>query len=168
MFSKMMMIGSIEDYSDKIEALKSCIEEADAVFIGAGAGLSTSAGNVYTGERFMKYCSDFYEKYGITDFYSGSFYPFETREEYWGWYCRLIWVNRFKDVPLPVYEMVLDLVKDKNYHVITTNVDHCFQKAGFDKERLFYTQGDYGLAQSPDPCNQETYDTYDLNRKMVE
>ena len=135
--------------------------------IGAGAGLSTSAGFVYTGERFEKYFSDFAEKYGIQDMYSGGFYPFATPEEHWAYWSRYIYINRYMDAPKPVYDDLLKLVQDKDYFVITTNVDHCFQKAGFDKKRLFYTQGDYGLFQCSEPCCQETFDNEAVIREMV-
>ncbi|MBQ2155355.1 MAG: Sir2 silent information regulator family NAD-dependent deacetylase, partial [Clostridiales bacterium] len=149
---------STEDYSDKIKRLKNALDEADAVIIGAGAGMSTSAGFTYSGERFDRYFSDFGEKYGFKDMYSGGFYPYPTPEEMWAYWSRYIFINRYMDAPKPVYEALLELVKDKDYFVITTNVDHCFQKAGFDKHRLFYTQGDYGLFQCSEPCQQVTYD----------
>ena len=136
--------------------------------IGAGAGLSTAAGFAYNGERFKKYFSDFAEKYGIKDMYSGGFYPFPTQEEFWAYWSRYIYINRYMDAPKPVYDDLLKLVADKDYFVITTNVDHCFQKAGFDKKRLFYTQGDYGLFQCSEPCCQETFDNESVIRQMIE
>ena len=136
--------------------------------IGAGAGLSTSAGYEYSGERFEKYFSDFEEKYGFHDMYSGGFYPYKTPEELWAFWSRYICINRYVDAPKPVYEELLKLVGDKDYFVITTNVDHCFQKAGFDKKRLFYTQGDYGLFQCSEPCCQETFDNEREIRLMYE
>lgn len=167
MFLKKKMKESTGDYSDKITELKEKISEADAVVIGAGSGLSTSAGFVYSGERFKQYFSDFEEKYDFHDMYSGGFYPYETLEEYWAYWSRYIYINRYMDAPKPVYERLLELVKDKDYFAITTNVDHCFQKAGFEKKRLFYTQGDYGLFQCSEPCCQETYDNEEAVRKMV-
>ena len=159
---------STGNYSDSIQRLKQALSEADAVVIGAGAGLSTSAGFTYSGERFEKYFSDFGEKYGFSDMYSGGFYPYETPEEMWAYWSRYIFINRYEDAPKPVYEHLLELVKDKDYFVITTNVDHCFQKAGFDKKRLFYTQGDYGLFQCSEPCLNVTYDNEVMIRNMVE
>ena len=141
------MKGFTASCSGQIEQLKQALETADAVLIGAGSGLSTSAGLIYSGERFERYFSDFHQKYGITDIYSGGFYPFDTLEEYWAWWSRHIFYNRYVDAPLPVYQVLLALVKDKDYFVLTTNVDHQFQRSGFDKKRLFYTQGDYGLWQ---------------------
>lgn len=154
-------------FSDKAETLREKIDGADAVAIGAGAGLSTSAGLTYSGERFEKYFSDFKAKYGIADMYSGGFYPFETLEEYWAWWSRQIYINRYDVSPGKPYTDLLELVKDKDYFVLTTNVDHQFQLAGFDKKRLFYTQGDYGLWQCSKPCHSETYDNEETVRKMI-
>lgn len=157
----------MQDYSKQIDKLRNALENADAVLIGAGAGLSTSAGLTYSGERFYKYFSDFHEKYGINDMYSGGFYPYDTLEEYWAWWSRHIYYNRYVAPPKPVYNELYKLVKYKNYFVLTTNVDHCFQKAGFDKQRLFYMQGDYGLMQCSIPCHDKTYDNEELICRMV-
>ena len=150
-----------------MERLKAALQDCDAVVIGAGSGLSTAAGFTYTGERFEKYFSDFAAKYGIKDMYSGGFYPFPTQEEFWAYWSRYIYINRYQDAPKPVYDDLSKLVADKDYFVITTNVDHCFQKAGFDKKRLFYTQGDYGLFQCSEPCCQEAFDNEAVIREMV-
>ena len=158
MFSRIQTTKSTENVSDNIEKLKEKIHTADAVVIGAGAGLSTAAGFTYSGDRFEKYFSDFQKKYGFEDMYSGGFYPYQTPEEHWAYWSRYIYINRYMDAPEPVYENLLKLAADKDYFVITTNVDHCFQKAGFDKKRLFYTQGDYGLFQCSEPCCRETFD----------
>ncbi len=158
MFSKIQTTKSTENISDNIEKLKEKIRTADAVVIGAGAGLSTAAGFTYSGERFEKYFSDFQKKYGFKDMYSGGFYPYQTPEEHWAYWSRYIFVNRYMDPPSDLYNKLYEAIKDKDYFVITTNVDHCFQKAGFDKKRLFYTQGDYGLFQCSEPCCQETFD----------
>ena len=168
MFSKMSITKSTGNYSDNIQRLREALDKADAVVIGAGAGLSTAAGFAYTGERFDRYFSDFAGKYGFSDMYSGGFYPFAAQEEFWAYWSRYIFINRYADAPKPVYENLLSLVHDRDYFVITTNVDHCFQKAGFDKERLFYTQGDYGLFQCSGPCCQETFDNEDTIRQMME
>ena len=154
--------------SEPIERLKAVLQDCDAVVIGAGSGLSTAAGFTYTGKRFEKYFSDFAAKHGIQDMYSGGFYPFATPEEHWAYWSRYIYINRYQDAPKPVYEDLLNLVRDKDYFVITTNVDHCFQKAGFDKKRLFYTQGDYGLFQCSEPCCQETFENETVIREMME
>ena len=155
------------DCSAQTEKLRAALDEADALVIGAGAGLSTSAGFTYDGERFRKYFADFEAKYGFHDMYSGGFYPYATPEEHWAYWSRYILINRYTDAPKPVYENLLRLVRDKDYFVITTNVDHCFQKAGFDKKRLFYTQGDYGLFQCSEPCCRETWDNEAVIRHMV-
>ena len=149
------------------QRLRQALDQADTVIIGAGAGLSASAGFSYSGERFRKYFGDFAEKYGIRDMYSGGFYPFESPEEYWAYWSRYIFINRYMDAPKPVYENLRKLLADKDYFVLTTNVDHCFQKAGFDKERLFYTQGDYGLFQCKEPCCARTYDNEAVIRQMA-
>lgn len=166
MFSGRMTMTSTADFSAEITRLKDALKAADAVLIGAGAGLSTAAGFTYTGERFEKYFSDFKEKYGFTDMYSGGFYPFETPEEHWAYWSRYIYINRYADADNGVYKKLFELVKDKDYFVLTTNVDHQFQKACFDKKRLFYTQGDYGLFQCSEPCHNKTYDNEKIIRKM--
>lgn len=168
MFLKKKIIKSTNDYWDSLKELKEQIENADAIIIGAGSGLSTSAGLEYGGKRFYDNFSDFAEKYGLQDMYSAGFYPFETLEEYWGYWSRHIYLNRYQAIPNRVYDDLLSLVKDKDYFVLTTNVDHCFQKAGFDKKRLFYTQGDYGLFQCSKACQQETYDNETQIEHMVE
>ena len=152
---------------NEIDRLWAVLDHADTVVIGAGAGLSTSAGFTYDGARFEKYFSDFAAKYGIRDMYSGGFYPFPTQEEFWAYWSRYIFINRYQNAPKLVYDDLLKLVQNKDYFVITTNVDHCFQKAGFDKKRLFYTQGDYGLFQCSEPCCQETFENEAMIREMV-
>ena len=158
MFSGSRIPPSAVGGKDQIEALGQALEAADAVIVGAGAGLSASAGLTYDGERFERYFSDFQAKYGIRDMYSGGFYPFDSLEEYWAWWSRQILHNRYERAPRPVYDDLLALVGERDYFVLTTNVDHQFQLAGFDKKRLFYTQGDYGLWQCSQPCHQATYD----------
>lgn len=167
MFSRIQTMKSTENISDNIEKLKEKIRTANAVVIGAGAGLSTAAGFTYSGERFEKYFSDFRKKYGFEDMYSGGFYPYQTPEEHWAYWSRYIFVNRYMDPPTDLYNKLYKSVKDKDYFVITTNVDHCFQKAGFDKKRLFYTQGDYGLFQCNEPCCQETFDNEAIVLEML-
>lgn len=168
MFSRTATIKSTSAYCDKILRLKQELSTADTVLIGAGAGLSTSAGFTYTGKRFEDNFEDFIKKYGFRDMYSGGFYPFDTLEKYWAYWSRYIYINRYLDIPKNVYGDLLKLVEEKDYFVVTTNVDHCFQKAGFDKHRLFYTQGDYGLWQCSKPCCQKTYDNEAIVRKMVD
>ena len=168
MCSRKKITDTTVNCSDNICKLRKALDGAETVAIGAGAGLSTSAGFTYSGERFEKYFSDFKERYGFTDMYSGGFYPYKTKEEFWAYWSRYIYVNRYTDPPKPVYSVLLSLVKDKDYFVITTNVDHCFQKAGFDKARLFYTQGDYGLFQCTGPCCREAFDNEKMIRAMME
>lgn len=168
MYSKTATMKSTSAYWEKIEKVRDKMESAEAIVIGAGAGLSASAGFIYTGRRFIKYFQDFFQEYHFQDMYSGGFYPYDTLEEHWAYWSRYIYINRYMDAPKPVYDKLYELVKDKDYFVLTTNVDHCFQKAGFHKDRLFYTQGDYGLFQCSTPCHQMTYDNKDLIRKMVE
>ena len=167
MFGGTKITQSTGNYSDNIKKLKKALAECDAVVIGAGAGLSTSAGLTYSGDRFEKYFFDFKEKFGITDMYSGGFYPFPNEETLWAWWARHIYFNRYIDSPKPVYENLLSLVKDKDYFVLTTNVDHRFQRAGFEKKRLFYTQGDYGLFQSVDPKIKKTFDNEEWVTKAI-
>ncbi|MDD3795049.1 MAG: Sir2 silent information regulator family NAD-dependent deacetylase [Lachnospiraceae bacterium] len=168
MFSNRLITKFTGNCSDKVKRLREKINTADAVVIGAGAGLSTSAGFTYSGERFHKLFGDFAEKYSIPDMYAGGFYPFDTLEEYWAWWSRHIYYNRYIHAPKPVYSNLFKLIKDKDYFVLTTNVDHQFQRAGFDKHRLFYTQGDYGLFQCSKPCHQKTYDNEAAVAQMLE
>lgn len=168
MYLRNVTTKSTRNYSEDIKILKDKIENADAIVVGAGAGLSTAAGFIYNGETFKKYTFDFIKEYGISDFYSGGFYPFPTKEIMWAYWSRNIYVNRYLDAPKDTYKKVLNLLKGKDYFVITTNVDHQFQKAGIDKKRLFYTQGDYGLFQSVDKNNNKTYDNEEIIYKMLE
>ncbi len=162
------MLRTERKTEQKVIALQEALKQADTILIGAGAGLSASAGFAYGGEQFHRYFADFEEKYGFHDMYSGGFYPFPTLEEHWAYWSRFVFLNRYCDPPKPVYQNLLELMKDKDYFVLTTNVDHCFQKVGFDKHRLFYTQGDYGLWQCSKPCHDKTYDNEDVVRQMVE
>ncbi|MCI9595572.1 MAG: Sir2 silent information regulator family NAD-dependent deacetylase [Lachnospiraceae bacterium] len=167
MCSRTTTIKSTSSCWGNIKKTKKLIENADAVVIGAGAGLSTSAGFTYSGKRFEDNFPDFIEKYGFKDMYSAGFYPYDTLEEYWAYWSRYIFINRYQNTPKDVYTDLYKLVKNKDYFVLTTNVDHCFQKAGFDKHRLFYTQGDYGLLQCSKPCHNKTYENESLVHKMV-
>lgn len=167
MFLKNKTEKYTKNYLEQIDKLNKAIKQADTIVIGAGAGLSTSAGFTYSGERFEKYFDDFIKKYGFENMYSEGFYAFESLEEHWAYWSRYIYINRYVNPPKPLYENILKLIKDKDYFVITTNVDHCFQKAGFDKKRLFYTQGDYGLFQCIEPCCQETYNNEEIIKAMI-
>ena len=167
MCSEMMIMNFTKDFSAEIERLKNETKNADCIVIGAGAGLSTAAGFTYSSERFEKYFSDFIEKYGFKDMYTGGFYPFDSLEEHWAYWSRYIYINRYMNIENGTYKHLWELVKDKDYFVLTTNVDHQFQKAGFDKERIFYTQGDYGLFQCSEPCCQETFDNEAIVLEML-
>lgn len=167
MFSRIKTGKFTKDYWDKIRELKNEIEQSDAILIGAGSGLSTSAGLEYGGKRFRDNFSDYADKYGLKDMYSAGFYHYDTLEEYWAYWSKHIYLNRYKAVIGKPYTDLLKLIKDKDYFVLTTNVDHCFQRAGFDKQRLFYTQGDYGLWQCSKPCHHQTYDNELKVKKMI-
>lgn len=163
--------GLTDDTGSRTETLaklRQALDTADAVVVGAGAGLSASAGFVYSGERFQRYFFDFAARFGIRDMYSGGFYPFPDAETRWAWWARLIYFNRYVLAPKPVYDALLRLTEGKNLFVITTNVDHQFQRAGFDKSRLFYTQGDYGLFQPVSGTPRETYDNEDWVMRAME
>jgi len=154
--------------ADYLAKILEKIESVDAILAGIGAGMSTSAGFEYSGERFERYFFDFKEKYDIKDMYEGGFYPFSSLEEYWAWWARQIYYNRYGVEIGKPYRDLLKILKDKNYFVLTTNVDHQIQKAGFDKAKLFYTQGDYGLWQCSTPCHNKTYDNQEKVRMMIE
>lgn len=167
MFIKTKTMKSINSFSAQTEQLAGYLSGADAVIIGAGAGLSVSAGYTYSGKRFEDNFSDFIRKYGFKDMYSAGFYPYDTLEEFWAYWSRYIYLNRYVPANGTVYNDLYEIVKDMDYFVLTTNVDHAFQKSGFDKHRLFYTQGDYGLWQCSRPCCQKTYDNEEAVRRMV-
>ena len=162
----MKLFGSA--YEKGIKKLRSAIEAADAIVVGAGAGLSTAAGLTYAGERFERHFADFIEKYGFTDMYSAGFYPFPTEEERWAYWSRHIWYNRYVEPPKDTYAKLLRLLDGKDFFVLTTNVDHQFQQVGFPRARLFYTQGDYGLWQCSKPCHDKTYDNHETVKRMIE
>ena len=167
MYLKKSTINCTKEYLKQIENIKHKIAEADAIVVGAGAGLSTSAGLTYSGERFNKYFGDFEKKYGFHDMYSGSFYSFPSLEIFWAFWSRNIYYNRYDQSPGEPFLDLLKIVSKKDYFVITTNVDHQFQRAGFDKDRLFYSQGDYGLWQCSVPCHKKTYDNENTVRAML-
>ena len=168
MFFSRLTRQSTQNFSTQIDKLRAALAMADAVVVGAGAGLSTAAGYTYSGPRFSRLFGDFAARYGFSDMYSGGFYPYDTLEEHWAFWSRYVMCNRYDPIPGRVYQQLLDLLCDRDYFVLTTNVDHCFQRAGFDKQRLFYTQGDYGLFQCSRPCCQETWDNEDVIRAMVD
>ena len=159
MFLKRKMNGSTNSYSDKILQIKEKISQADAVIIGAGAGLSTSAGFVYTGERFKKYFSDFKEKYGFSDMYSGGFYPYKTLEKHWGYWCRYIYINRYVDAPKQVYQNLYELVKEKDYFVLIVEDNG----AGMSRERLEAVRE--GMNQKSQ-TEKDIYALYNVNERI--
>ena len=142
---------------DKIQLLRQLIADADYVLIGAGAGLSAAAGLDYAGEDFRREFREWIDRYGITDLYAASFYPFQTEEELWACWAKHIWFARYRPEALPLYRLLWDVVKQKDYFVITTNVDAQFEKAGFDKDRIFATQGDYAYFQPQSGSPRELY-----------
>ena len=168
MFFSRLTRQSTQNFSTQIDKLRAALAMADAVVVGAGAGLSTAAGYTYSGPRFSRLFGDFTARYGFSDMYSGGFYPYDTLEEHWAFWSRYVMCNRYDPIPGRVYQQLLNLLRGRDYFVLTTNVDHCFQRAGFDKQRLFYTQGDYGLFQCSRPCCQETWDNEDAIRTMVD
>ena len=168
MFFSRLTRQSTPNFSTQVDKLRAALATADAVVVGAGAGLSTAAGYTYSGPRFSRLFGDFAARYGFSDMYSGGFYPYDTLEEHWAFWSRYVMCNRYDPIPGHVYQQLLDLLRGRDYFVLTTNVDHCFQRAGFDKQRLFYTQGDYGLFQCSRPCCQETWDNEDVIRAMVD
>ena len=168
MFFSRLTRQSTQNFSTQIDKLRAALAMADAVVVGAGAGLSTAAGYTYSGPRFSRLFGDFAARYGFSDMYSGGFYPYDTLEEHWAFWSRYVMYNRYEPIPGHVYQQLLNLLCDRDYFVLTTNVDHCFQRAGFDKQRLFYTQGDYGLFQCSRPCCQETWDNEGVIRAMVD
>jgi NAD-dependent SIR2 family protein deacetylase len=167
MYLRRLILPSTANFLSQINSLKIVLEKAEAILIGAGAGLSTAAGLVYTGPHFTDNFSDMIERYHFTDMYSAGFYPFKTSEEKWAYWSRFVNINRFEPTALKTYLYLFDLIKEKDYFVLTTNVDHQFQKSHFPKERLFYTQGDYGLFQCSTPCCKKTYDNEKEINEMV-
>ncbi|MBC8536333.1 Sir2 silent information regulator family NAD-dependent deacetylase [Clostridiales bacterium BX7] len=161
------MRGSTASCSAELARLRAALSEADAVVIGAGAGLSAAAGFAYDGARFRENFADFIERYHVTDMYAAGFYPYASPEEFWAYWSRYVLLNRYEQPPGELYAALLELVRGRDYFVITTNVDHCFQRAGFERKRLFYTQGDYGLFQCAKPCHEKTYDNETAIRQMA-
>lgn len=156
-------------YDEQVKQASVLIREAEIILIGAGAGVSTAAGLTYSGERFTDNFSEFIEKYGstyMTDMYAAGFYPFPTQEAKWGYWSKHSLINRFLPSALPLYKQLYETIKEKDYFVLTTNVDHQFQNAGFQEERIFATQGDYGNIQCEKGCHPKIYDAEDLFYKM--
>lgn len=150
-----------------LQKAESAIAEADAVLIGAGAGLSTAAGINYSGPEFKKAFADMIARYGFTDLYTSSFYPFQSEEEKWAYWSRHIDYARFLPEGKPLYKHLLELVQGKEYFVITTNVDGQFAKAGFDPDKVFEVQGDYGLMQCATACHLKRYSNESIVKQMI-
>lgn len=157
----------MSDFSERIKAARAKLAEADAIVIGAGAGLSAAAGLDYSGPQFKKEFADYIAKYGFPDLYSSSFYDFPTEEERWARWARHIDYARFRPGAFPLYSELLDLVKDRNYFVITTNVDAQFRKAGFDDDKVFEVQGDYGLMQCAVGCHPKVYSDEETVKTII-
>lgn len=160
-----------KDYDEQIQMAVKMLQKADAILIGAGAGLSTAAGLVYSGKRFTDNFQEYIDKYGsryMSDMYSSGFYPFKKEEEKWGYWAKHAYINRIEPEGLPVYKQLYELVKNKSRFVLTTNVDHQFQKSGFSEKEVFATQGDYGRIQCARGCHQKTYDAIESFKQMVQ
>lgn len=155
-----------EPYEEQISLVKKYISEADNILIGAGAGLSAAAGLTYSGKRFNDNFGEFIAKYGMQDMYSAGFYPFPSEEARWGYWSKHSYINRIALSALPLYKTLFDIVKEKDYFVLTTNVDYQFQKAGFEENRIFATQGDYGRIQCMKSCHPKTYDAIEMFEQM--
>jgi NAD-dependent SIR2 family protein deacetylase len=160
-------MSNTNSYQKSIQQLSDVLAQADAVLVGAGSGLSTAAGLDFAGERLQRYFGDFAAKYGMPDMYSGCFSNFESRAERWAYWSRWAWFNRFETIPKPTLQHLKALLTGKDHFVLTTNIDHTFIRAGFDKQKLCYTQGDFGLLQCSGPCHDKTYDDKDLLRQMI-
>lgn len=152
----------------RLDKAKKAIDDADYIVIGAGAGLSAAAGIEYSGKRFTDNFKDFIDKYSMTDMYSSGFYPFKTSEEKWAYWARHIDINRFQVGKTGLYQKLLKLVENKDYFIITTNVEHQFWINGFEDERIFATQGDYGLFQCSEACHDELYYNEEQIKSMLE
>lgn len=160
--------STVSPLADRLEHVRRALSEADGVLIGAGAGLSTAAGISYDGEDFRREFRPWIERYGITELYSSSFYPFATEEEYWAcWACH-IWFCRYRPDGLPLYRALKSLVEGKDYFVLTTNVDAQFEKSGFNQDRIFACQGDYGLFQTESGRSKKLYPNETMVRQMME
>ena len=158
----------MEEYNLKISQAKQIIKQADYIIIGAGSGLSTAAGLLYSGEKFEKDFKEFIEKYHFKDLYSASFYEFETQEEKWAFFAKMIKINRYNEKPLNLYQELYEIIKNKDYFVLSTNVDGQFYNSGFDKDRVFEVQGDYSYLQCKKACHNKLYNNRELVEKWLE
>lgn len=154
--------------NETLKNIRNLIDKAEYILIGAGSGLSTSAGIEYSGERFENNFKEFIEKYHFTDMYSAGFYDFDTEEEKWAYWSKHMYLNNIGMDATDLYKNIFELVKNKNYFVITTNVDEQFYKSGFDKDKIFATQGSYRYIQCKNACHNKIYDATNIVKKMIE
>lgn len=157
----------MEEYSSRILQAKQAIKQADYIIIGAGSGLSTAAGLLYSGEKFEKDFKEFIEKYHFDNLYSASFYEFKTQEEKWAFFAKMIKLNRYNEKPLKLYQELYEVVKNKEYFVLSTNVDGQFYNSGFDKDKVFEVQGDYSYLQCENACHKKLYNNKELVEKWL-
>ena len=157
----------MEEYNSRIIQAKQAIEQADYIIIGAGAGLSTAAGLLYSGEKFKKDFKEFIEKYHFEDLYSASFYNFKTQEEKWAFFAKMIKLNRYNETPLKLYQELYEIVKNNEYFVLSTNVDGQFYNSGFDRKKVFEIQGDYSYLQCENACHNKLYNNKELVEKWL-
>lgn len=157
-----------KDYNERIIQAKIAIQKADYIIIGAGSGLSTASGLLYSGEKFQKDFKEYIEKYHFEDLYSASFYNFKTQEEKWAFFAKMIKINRYNEKPLMLYQKLYDIVKNKDYFVLSTNVDGQFFNSGFDKKRIFEVQGDYEFLQCENACHNKLYENKELVEKWLQ
>ena len=157
----------MEEYSSRILQAKQAIKQADYIIIGAGSGLSTAAGLLYSGEKFEKDFREFIEKYHFDNLYSASFYEFKTQEEKWAFFAKMIKLNRYNEKPLKLYQELYEIVKNKEYFVLSTNVDGQFYNSGFDKDKIFEVQGDYSYLQCENACHNKLYNNKELVEKWL-
>ena len=157
----------MEEYNSRILQAKQAIKQADYIIIGAGSGLSTAAGLLYSGEKFEKNFKEFIEKYHFDNLYSASFYEFKTQEEKWAFFAKMIKLNRYIEKPLKLYQELYEIVKKKKYFVLSTNVDGQFYNSGFDKDKVFEVQGDYSYLQCENACHNKLYNNKELVEKWL-
>ena len=158
----------MEECNSRIIQAKQAIKQADYIIIGAGAGLSTAAGLEYSGEKFEKDFKEFIEKYHFDNLYSASFYEFKTQEEKWAFFAKMIKLNRYNEKPLKLYQELYEIVKNKEYFVLSTNVDGQFYNSGFDKDKVFEVQGDYSYLQCENACHNKLYNNRDLVEQWLQ
>ena len=158
----------MKNLSERIKEIREAIKDAEYIIIGAGAGLSTAAGLEYGGQRFIDNFSDYISKYQMTDMYTAGFYPFETLEEKWGYWSKHIYINDVGAEGTRLYEKLHELVKDKQYFVITTNVDNQFTKSGFPSNKVYATQGSYNYFQCSKACHDSLYKNTGIIKEMVD